>query len=400
MEHGPTYDEVTVLRLVSLLYETVGAPDGWAAFLDEIVPLTRSDDATLHHYNKRRQRHALDVICSVDRDDRDRISWSYLRIIPWLEKGLREGLFTPGRVVLSHEVITDGKFDSGEEQRASDEARNRFHSLVMTISENAHRATMLLLQRRHSSGAYESADKQLFEQLMPHFQRVFDLDGLVTQSRDIRATYEAALDRLPIGVLLVTPSSRIRFANLAAERILESASGIVSLNGRLAAESSGESRQLERVISSIGDSFNARGQPTGEAVAVRRSDGRRPMTAVVAPLHDDHWMNLDREPGIAVFISDPEQPVETVEDWLQRLYELTPAEARLAGRLVQGHELRAAAEDSGIAYETARNHLKHVLGKTGAGHQGELIRLMLSGPASIEDPGVDEHCERRAEDRA
>jgi DNA-binding CsgD family transcriptional regulator len=65
---------------------------------------------------------------------------------------------------------------------------------------------------------------------------------------------------------------------------------------------------------------------------------------------------------------------------MRQLYGLTPAEARVANLLLEGLEVREAAERLGITLETARFHLKRVLAKTGTRRQTELLRLMLSLP--------------------
>jgi DNA-binding CsgD family transcriptional regulator len=50
-------------------------------------------------------------------------------------------------------------------------------------------------------------------------------------------------------------------------------------------------------------------------------------------------------------------------DLLRSHFGLSPAEARLALRLVAGETLRSAAAKLGIAYETARTHLKNIFDK-------------------------------------
>ena len=65
---------------------------------------------------------------------------------------------------------------------------------------------------------------------------------------------------------------------------------------------------------------------------------------------------------------------------MQQLYGLTPAESRVADLLLEGLEVRDAAERLCITLETARFHLKRVLAKTGTHRQTELMRLMLSLP--------------------
>ncbi len=63
-----------------------------------------------------------------------------------------------------------------------------------------------------------------------------------------------------------------------------------------------------------------------------------------------------------------------------QLFSLTPTEARMADLLLQGLEMREAAERLRISLATARFHLKRVFVKTHTHRQSELMRLMLSLP--------------------
>ena len=65
-------------------------------------------------------------------------------------------------------------------------------------------------------------------------------------------------------------------------------------------------------------------------------------------------------------------------DLLRCHFGLTPAEARLALRLVAGETLRSAAAKLGITYETARTQLKNIFNKTGTSRQAELVVVVLT----------------------
>jgi DNA-binding CsgD family transcriptional regulator len=67
---------------------------------------------------------------------------------------------------------------------------------------------------------------------------------------------------------------------------------------------------------------------------------------------------------------------------MKMLYGLTPTESRLADLLLEGLDVRGAAQRLGITIETARFHLKRVLAKTDTRRQTELMRLMLSLPGA------------------
>lgn len=91
--------------------------------------------------------------------------------------------------------------------------------------------------------------------------------------------------------------------------------------------------------------------------------------------------NIDAEPGkaglrrLALLID---------QDSLNRMLELdsgltalTETEFRLTGMLLAGHDLRAAAEADGVAYDTRRKQLRVVLHKLGIGSQQALVRTVM-----------------------
>jgi DNA-binding CsgD family transcriptional regulator len=65
-------------------------------------------------------------------------------------------------------------------------------------------------------------------------------------------------------------------------------------------------------------------------------------------------------------------------DLLRCHFGLTPAEARLALRLVAGETLRSAGVKLSISYETARTSLKKIFGKTRTCRQAELVIVILT----------------------
>jgi DNA-binding CsgD family transcriptional regulator len=63
-------------------------------------------------------------------------------------------------------------------------------------------------------------------------------------------------------------------------------------------------------------------------------------------------------------------------DVLAHAFGLTPAEAKLAAIIARGESPEQAAEQLGIARETARNQLKSVFAKTDTHRQTELVALL------------------------
>ena len=63
---------------------------------------------------------------------------------------------------------------------------------------------------------------------------------------------------------------------------------------------------------------------------------------------------------------------------LTGLFDLTPAEARLATALTAGQSLKAAAAGNGVTFSTARTYLDRIYRKTGANQQSQLVALLKS----------------------
>ena len=90
------------------------------------------------------------------------------------------------------------------------------------------------------------------------------------------------------------------------------------------------------------------------------------------------WLRRIWRPDRVLFVTDPERPQEAPAELLRRLYGLTSAGAPVLEALVAGNSLKRAAARLGIAYETARSHVKSVLDKTNTRRQVDVVKLVLS----------------------
>jgi DNA-binding CsgD family transcriptional regulator len=67
-------------------------------------------------------------------------------------------------------------------------------------------------------------------------------------------------------------------------------------------------------------------------------------------------------------------PVELV----QSLFDLTPAEARVARSLASGKAVETIAADGGVSLSTIRTHVRGVLEKTGCNRQIDVVALLTA----------------------
>jgi DNA-binding CsgD family transcriptional regulator len=231
---------------------------------------------------------------------------------------------------------------------------------------------MIASARPKRLGPFDAEDLHLFRALDPHLRRTLQVQkklALLDGQRE-------ALDRIPIGCVLVGRGARVLLANRAAEEVFSRKDGLMYSNGQLTAAFPSAATRLRRLLRGV-----ASNQPMpepGGVLAVPRSAKERPYSVLVAPLPRKPLNWGGYSPVAVVFITDPAaQPDDG--SVLAQLYHLTPAEARLAQALMNGQGLRHAAEELGISANTAKTQLKHIFGKTQTKRQAELIRVLANG---------------------
>lgn len=190
----------------------------------------------------------------------------------------------------------------------------------------------------------------------------------------------AVLNRLPIGVILVTADAKILFFNDKAKRFLEKNDGLTVGADRVCrATLPGESRALAKLLSDTlnpGDGNRAEGD---FAISLTRMESDQPLNVMVAPIGTGMAGK-----GAVLFVSDPAEPVALSIDAICRLYGLTPAEGRLALGLTNGHKLDDLAEEWGVSMHTVRSQLRQIFRKTDTSRQSEVVKLILTGPAALQ----------------
>lgn len=103
---------------------------------------------------------------------------------------------------------------------------------------------------------------------------------------------------------------------------------------------------------------------------------------LVSPIHLDTLVGDSRAVAMLYLRGDRSSSADRHEQ-LADLFDLTPAEARLAWSLSQGLSIAEVAEQHGLTIETARYYSKKIYAKTGARGQVDLVRNILTGVLAL-----------------
>jgi DNA-binding CsgD family transcriptional regulator len=199
-----------------------------------------------------------------------------------------------------------------------------------------------------------------------------------------RAAAAEALERLPLGIIVIDERGKPLLVNAAARSIIDQRDGIGLASDGLACEHHEETLRLRRLIARSLTRRHSDQRSAGGAVCVSRPSQKRAYYLLVTPLSRNTGQQLGSpQATAAIFLSDPENAGMADTAVLQQLHGLTPTEARIAASLAAGLSMKDVADAQEMTLNTARWHAKHVFAKTDTAGQSELVRLVLTGPATV-----------------
>jgi len=219
---------------------------------------------------------------------------------------------------------------------------------------------------------------ELVKFVVPHIQTALHLRRRFVDLTARNCSMESALDLMEYGIILLNDRGCVLQTNYSAEALLRTSDGLRLQDGHIECASRAESDLLHSLIERSVKAGNGRTLKAGGSILVSRRT-RRPLSVTAVPLRQSSSPPFLKATAV-LFLYDPESQPTPPLDLLRQAYGLTPAEARLALILTQGHSLKEAAHLCGVTHNTAKSQLKSIFIKTNVQRQAQLVRLILSVP--------------------
>lgn len=227
---------------------------------------------------------------------------------------------------------------------------------------------ILHAERAFRTGPVSDGTVAELDKLRPHFARATLLSTRLNLERAMTTAKTLALLGLPAAVL--DSAGRA----LAINELLDALMPKVVLPGvnRLSLSDPDGDRLLE---AAFGAFRYASVQIAISSIPIRAREDRPPYIVHLVPIVGA--ANDVFSGGSAILLVTPVIPASVpTANVLQGLFDLTPAEARLAALVAAGHRPQEAAAQLKISTETARTVLKRLFAKTGTSRQAELVSLL------------------------
>jgi DNA-binding CsgD family transcriptional regulator len=226
-------------------------------------------------------------------------------------------------------------------------------------------------ERKYSLGPIERDVIEQLDMLRPHLGRAGLLAWRLGLERANAMTQALEQIGLPAAVLrssgkltaanesfaklipnvLTDRAERVRFSNLDADAVFATALGGI--------RSSGPKRNM------------------GKSFPIAPSEDRPGLIFHLLPLRGAANDIFSQAEGIMIVTPVNRELVPTAEI-LQGLFDLTPAEARVARAISGGKTIQSISKEFDLSPETIRSQLKAVLRKTGLHRQAELVSTLAS----------------------
>jgi len=285
------------------------------------------------------------------------------------------GLGTAGRVALSDITIIDDErraavrdalvggdpaaIDPGFHMAAQDEARKYLAQGVVGL--NTYREAIRrnpLLRSQHALQVVEAQAGRLARSLW------LDLDVLT-----------ALAERMATGVLVADESGRVSFANALARQAIDAPGELAIVEEHLHARSPRVSRLLHEALR-----VAVQSAPRATRIPMSAT-GHGETDIFVTPLPTARGFARDTRRLALLLVGQRGHgdSMPSQED-LRQLFDLTPAESKVALMLCSGRPPKEIARDLQLSIATVRSHLASLLAKTGTSRQVQLVRLLMSLP--------------------
>lgn len=241
------------------------------------------------------------------------------------------------------------------------------------IDDNEDHHSLLCLFRAVGQQPFELTEQQAAQRFSGHLQRALRLQRH-TQSLHTKAELGArAIDALALSMLIVDGKGVILHLNTGAERLLNSRiSGLTCKANCLSTAHPPNKNRLAALIAA------ATGYPAvGGAMFLSGEETRQ---VFVTPLPAASPFAQDWQTPLAlVLVIEAGKTLSTLH-LLGKLYDLSPAELRVASALLSGKSPEEYAQLAGVTLNTVRSQLKNLFRKTGTRRQSELVAMLSRVP--------------------
>jgi DNA-binding CsgD family transcriptional regulator len=362
---------MTDTALIDRIYECSFVPELWPRVLDELAQIADTMGGVL-----------------ILTDNTKVLKWVASPIFnDGMEAYIRDGWFARGRGARSrlfaarhagflteYDLATDEELDANPYYRDFRRPSGLGWCAATAVPLPTADMLLLTLHRQYARGPVERAIVNQLDELRPHLARSALMSARLQLERARVASESLAALGLP--ALVLDDQGKVLGANYLAESL----DGCIRWRAqdRLSLKDKSADRLLRNAIATIDMAGGGM-----RSFPVRDTGAEAIMVAHVIPIRlsaRDIFVRCAATLVLTPVTLPHAPPIELV----QSLFDLTPAEARIAHSLAAGETVETIACAQGVSQSTIRAHVRGVLEKTGCRRQVDVVSLLTAiSPARL-----------------
>ena len=368
---------MTDTLLIDQIYECAFAPEYWPGVLDGLAEIAGARGG---------------VMFATNLANRNVAHWTSSQSIrAFVEVLFRDGVFKRQQRLANFLRLRNGGFLTEQQVYGSEQemAADPIYSELLwpaglgwcagtSVALPTGDMLVLTVERERALGPPDAGSVGHLCALRPHLARSALMAARLRLERARAASETLALLGLP--ALVFDECGKV----LAANDLIETLTDIIHWRAqdRVALKDRKADALFRQAIETIGGEH---GHGT-RSFAIRGADGGALSVVHVVPVRRSVRDIFVRSTGVLVLtpVALPQAPsVELIES----LFDLSPAEARIARHLAGGCTVGEIAASDGVSSNTVRTQVRGVLEKTGCRRQTEVVALL----AGVSPPGLAPH---------
>jgi DNA-binding CsgD family transcriptional regulator len=353
---------VRVEPLINDIYEAAIVPDKWQTVLDRLAEIADAEGTLLFAAGPGVPRWV-----SSESIQSAIVEWTQSKWFLDNPRGHRLVPINEPRFLTDLDALTIDEIDASDFYTELLRPRGLGWCVGTSIRSPSGDTLVISIEKAHQKGPVPREVAEKLDDLRPHLARAALLSGRLGLER--AKTAVATLEMIGLPAAAVTGTGRVISANVG---LSERAPGIdVGANDVIQlASPAAQTLLMEAVANSCRVEANF-----GRSIPVGGTEQMPPFVVHVVPLRG---VGLDLFTGALsiVFVTAVVPNSSPAPELLQALFDLSPAEARIASQLTDGRSIEQIALLNGLSHNTIRTQLKSVFSKTGVQRQAELVSLL------------------------
>jgi DNA-binding CsgD family transcriptional regulator len=356
-------------ELVDRIYESSFVPELWPGVLDELGRITEATGGSLFI-----SQNNVPQYWTASPETRERMKRFYTD--DWFRRGQTIARLFGARhagFLTEVDLFTPDELDREPHFRDMWRPLGIGCVVATAIPIPTGEKMTFVLTRRTERGPVERAVVEELDNLRPHLARSALMSARLQLERARIASETLAVIGLP--ALVLNEQGKV----LAANSLIEAVTGYVQW--RAQDRVSLKDRAADQLLRDAITAVDVAGGTGVRSFPVRDTGAEAMMVAHVIPIRLSA-RDIFVRAAAALVLTSVALPQAPPVELVQSLFDLTPAEARVARSLASGKTVEDIATDGGTSVNTIRTHVRGVLQKTGCNRQVDIVALLTAVSAT------------------